>query len=119
MQWRVVDLLALIAALAITFALLRFHLMAAVVMCPLLFGPLAGAIAGQSVEAALAGFFVALFWTLVALALGLHLLLFAAWFDLGPVRQQQATTVLPIVAYVGAAASSILGGYMGGRMARW
>lgn len=118
MQCRMVDLLALVAATAVTFALFRLHVLAAVAACPLIFGPLVGSLVGRSAEGAVAGFLAAVFWTLVALALALHLLLLAASMNAAMLGKERAALVLATIAYVSAAASSILGGYMGGRVAR-
>lgn len=119
MQFRILHLLAAMAWLAVVFTLHRLHPAAALLVCPVTFGPLGGFVVAKSVEGAILGFVSAVFWCILLSFLGgIVLLGFLALLGAHG-SPDQIPLSLFLVCFVYLAGCSLLGGYIGGRIAIW
>lgn len=119
MQFRIFHLFAATAWLAVVFALYRLHPVIALLACPVTLGPLGGYVVAKSVEGAILGFVSAVFWCVLLSLLG-GVVLFGILSALGAhgTADHAPVWLFPIcIIYL--AACSLLGGYVGGRIAVW
>ncbi|EKK02636.1 hypothetical protein RBSH_02051 [Rhodopirellula baltica SH28] len=119
MQFRLSHLLAVVAWVAVVLALYRFHTAIALLACPVTFGPLVGYVGKPTLEGAIVGFISAVFWCVLCGFVGV-VLLYAILVVSG--AHGAPPDALPLWAFLTCfvyfAASSMLGGYIGGRIAK-
>ena len=119
MRFRLIHLLAVTAWVAVVFGLYRLHTAIALLACPVTFGPFAGYLVKPALEAAMLGFVSAVFWCVLCGFVGLVLvygLLVISGSHGAPLDSLPPWVFLTFFVYF--AASSMLGGYIGGRIAK-
>lgn len=117
MQFRLIHLFAVTTWLAAVLALYRLHPIAVFLACPATFGPLGGLAVAKSIEGAIVGLVSAVFWCVLLSFVG-GVVVFSSVFVLGAHGSLEHWPLWSFpTCFVYLTACSLIGGYVGGRIA--
>ena len=119
MRFDLLHFLLFVAAIAAVLASFQLHLFLAMAVCPFVFGPLVAHSFAPTRSAVLAGLFSAIFWTILfgVFAVGFYVLKTASFYP-HLIHDGDPNILIAIITLAVSVLTSVIGGYIGARVAQ-
>ena len=120
LRFNLFHLLLFVTAVACWLGVLQLSIWLAMAICPFLFGPTVGHATSPNKQGVIAGFFSAAYWSLLFGPIALGFYIFES-IDFRPdhVVEHTHSSFLTVLTLIVPAIASTIGGYIGGRVAKY